>query len=95
MPGISQLSPDEETTLRSIVLGVLKPGTMRASDVERLTSLSLIEQRSGRLAPTDFGMEKYRSQAKIGAIVREPARPAKPRARQRGGYRAMPFFGLR
>ena len=99
MPGISQLSPDEETTLRSIILGVSRPVALRTCDIERLTSLSLIEERRGRLAPTDFGMEKYRSQTKVRAMLPEPAAvpPSMPKLHKprHARSRTMPFFGLR
>jgi hypothetical protein len=51
---LAPLSPHEEITLRRVALGIANPTDLPTRDVERLTSLLLIEEyRAGlRLSPT-------------------------------------------
>jgi hypothetical protein len=56
---LAPLSPHEEITLRRVALGIANPTDLPTRDVERLTSLLLIEEyRAGlRLSPT--GKKRY------------------------------------
>ena len=59
MSSFRALSPNEETTLRRIVLGTSNPEGLRDADVRRLMVLGLIEIRDGRQIVTEAGMGRY------------------------------------
>jgi hypothetical protein len=56
---LAALSPNEETTLRRVALGVTKAATLSQSDVARLLALGLIGDKAGALALTSKGRERY------------------------------------
>jgi hypothetical protein len=56
---LAALSPNEETTLRRVALGVTEAATLSRLDVERLKALGLIENKGSKLALTGVGRERY------------------------------------
>ena len=52
---LAPLSPNEETTLRRVALGVSKAATLPKLDVARLTALALVEEKDGELRLTGIG----------------------------------------
>ncbi len=56
---LAALSPNEETTLRRVALGVTKAATLSKPDLARLKALGLIEDRAGELALTSIGRDRY------------------------------------
>ena len=56
---LAPLSPNEETTLRRVALGVSKAATLSKLDVKRLKALALIEEKDGELRLTGIGRERY------------------------------------
>jgi hypothetical protein len=56
---LAALSPNEETTLRRVALGVTKAATLSKLDVARLKALALIEDKDGELVLTGGGRARY------------------------------------
>ena len=56
---LAPLSPNEETTLRRVALGVSKAATLPKLDVARLTALALVEEEDGELRLTATGRGRY------------------------------------
>ena len=56
---LAPLSANEETTLRRVALGVSKRETLSKTDVERLESLTLVEEMDGDLRLTAAGRQRY------------------------------------
>ena len=56
---LAPLSPNEETTLRRVALGVSKAATFPKLDVARLTALALVEEKDGELRLTGIGRGRY------------------------------------
>jgi hypothetical protein len=56
---LAPLSPNEETTLRRVALGVTDGATLSKRDVARLRTLGLIQDKPGGLALTSVGRERY------------------------------------
>jgi hypothetical protein len=56
---LAPLSPNEETTLRRVALGVSKAATLPKLDVARLTTLALVEEKDGELRLTGVRPERY------------------------------------
>jgi hypothetical protein len=56
---LAALSPNEETTLRRVALGVTEAATLSKLDVARLKTLGLIKESDGALALTSVGRERY------------------------------------
>ena len=56
---LAALSPNEETTLRRVALGVTKAVALSNAHVTRLRTLGLIEDKDGELALTSVGRERY------------------------------------
>jgi hypothetical protein len=68
------LSPNEETTLRRIAMGMLESKDVRQADATRLTALALIKEVDGLLIPTSEGLARLKFES-----PREP--PPGPRRR--------------
>jgi hypothetical protein len=56
---LAPLSPNEETTLRRVALGVTKAATLSKADLARLKTFGLVEDAGGELALTSAGRERY------------------------------------
>ena len=56
---LAPLSPNEETTLRRVALGVSKAATLPKLDVARLAALALVEEKDGELRLTGVGRGRY------------------------------------
>jgi hypothetical protein len=65
---LAPLSPHEEVTLRRVALGIANPVDLPAKDVERLTSLLLIEEFSAGLRLTPIGKKRYLALPNSGAF---------------------------
>ena len=65
---LAPLSPNEETTLRRVALGISKAAHLPKRDIDRLKALSLIEDKDGGLRLTTTGRERYRSLPKAAAV---------------------------
>ena len=58
---LAPLSLNEETTLRRVALGISNAAHLRKRDIDRLTALSLIEEKDGGVRLTTTGLERYRT----------------------------------
>jgi hypothetical protein len=65
---LAPLSPNEETTLRRVALGISKAAHLPKRDIDRLKALSLSEDKDGGLRLTTTGRERYRSLPKAAAV---------------------------
>ncbi len=64
---LAPLSPNEQTALRRVANGICKPKHLRATSVERLKRLALVEEREGRIRLTALGQQR---------CLADPAPPA-------------------
>jgi hypothetical protein len=65
---LAPLSPNEQTALRRVASGITKPKHLRATSVDRLKRLALVEEHEGRIRLTALGKER--------CIADMPAAPA-------------------
>jgi hypothetical protein len=61
---LAPLSPNEEITLRRVALGFGARARLPIQHVQRLESLTLIEEADGVLRLTELGMQRYASLAR-------------------------------
>lgn len=52
---LAPLSPNEQTALGRVASGITKPTDLRATSVERLKRLALVEEHEGRVRLTALG----------------------------------------
>jgi hypothetical protein len=52
---LAPLSPNEQTALRRVANGISKPTHLRATSLERLKHLALVEEREGHIRLTALG----------------------------------------
>ena len=76
------LSPNEETTLRRIAMGVLESKDVREADAKRLTALGLITETDGLVIPTAKGLER---------LSFAPPPPSRAPSQRRLKSRKLPF----
>jgi hypothetical protein len=62
------LSPSEEIALRRIGFGIVRPGALKTSDVEHLTSLGLVWMRENALGLTPPG-ERLMADLPTGSLL--------------------------
>jgi hypothetical protein len=55
---IAPLSPNEQTALRRVASGITKPKHLRATSVDRLKRLALVEEHEGRIRLTALGEQR-------------------------------------
>jgi hypothetical protein len=70
------LSPKEESALQKVALAHPQAAEMRGVDVRRLTSLSLIEERDGKLELTETGVRRREGRCSAKQL---PALPGQQR----------------
>ena len=58
---LALLSPNEETTLRRVALGISTAKDLPVRDIAYLIRLALVEDKEGRLTLTDLGQQRYRA----------------------------------
>jgi hypothetical protein len=66
---LASLSPNEETTLRRVALGISTAKDLPARDVAYLVRLSLVEDKDGSLTLTDLGRRRYRALPKGASMA--------------------------
>lgn len=69
---LASLSPNEQTALHRVAHGISKPKHLRATSVQRLKLLALVEERDGRIRLTPLGERRCRAEGP------PPARPLSP-----------------
>ena len=57
---LAPLSPNEQTALRRVANGISKIKHLRATSLQRLQHLALVEEREGRIRLTELGERRYR-----------------------------------
>lgn len=65
---LAPLSPNEQTALRRVAKGISTTTDLRASSVERLKLLDLVEERDGGIRLTPLGEERYRADKAPSAV---------------------------
>ena len=55
---LAPLSLNEQTALRKVANGISKPKHLRATSVQRLKRLALIEEHEGRIRLTPLGQQR-------------------------------------
>jgi len=55
---LAPLSPNEQTALGRVASGITKPNDLRATSVERLKRLALVEEHDGRIRLTALGAQR-------------------------------------
>lgn len=65
---LAPLSPNEQTALGRVASGITKPKDLRATSVERLKRLALVEEHEGRIRLTALGEQR--------CLADRPALPA-------------------
>ncbi|CAN5650974.1 hypothetical protein BH10PSE6_BH10PSE6_35600 [soil metagenome] len=55
---LAPLSPNEQTALGRVASGITKPNDLRATSVERLKRLALVEEHEGRIRLTALGEQR-------------------------------------
>ena len=55
---LAPLSPNELAALRRVANGISKPKHLRATSVDRLKRLALVEEREGRITLTALGLQR-------------------------------------
>ena len=60
---LAPLSPNEQTALRRVANGISKPKHLRATSVDRLKRLALVEEHEGRVQLTPLGTRRCQADA--------------------------------
>jgi hypothetical protein len=60
---LAPLSPNEQAALRQVANGISKPKHLRATSLNRLKLLALVEEYEGRIRLTPLGTKRCRADA--------------------------------